>query len=868
MNPRSFCRERSYNKALLLTYSFDPIFFEQVVLPDLWAGQSSDILVLGDKDQLATSIQAASGQLWHLGKQYVLGSAKHKGAFHPKVLLRLGPKDGVIMLGSGNITSSGWGGNQEIATAWVLGPEHVDKGGWLHGFLDKVLSWCGDQVEADAVRRMKDIPWLSLTSAASEEVPPVLHSWEGRALGPALAARWAGRQFDEVKILTGSTDESGAFLRWAHATFGVRRATVALTPSAASFNPEKLADLPLDLQVIVAPHERPLHAKLYWFEGTSGSAAVMGSANCSAAAWLLSPNQGGNIETVVVYDTPSDEEFASALTLFSMPAQSPAEVLVHRPNQEEDRKISKSGYELASLQWDSSVSRLHAEIRPAPSADMSVDLVIGATYQAMTRSANSGVIYQCELPDGIGEATMFAAARIRRDDSCWITAIRWINDLSALQHASQSARLLEPFKGLGRSGSSADQRQMLDELNKVAQVLFNDAASFREPGFGAASRDECKEDQQPLPPVNPHDLICHLQESPDSLLHFGSPCSGNLSLIGILRLLFESDTDTDKASVAAQGEYIGKSESPGDIEKPEPIQTKEEERANQDAEPVEARFRMRLATQIEAFLKELSSSAFSERCTATQMVQAIAFPLAVALRGNQRGWVSSEVAEKWALEIFSVLFRADGGGPGGLLRAVEQRYADGGHQSTFNDVVGDGTLWLVLVATLGNADWQGVGTDFDKALALREVFSAPQLLASARSPRIERLLEKIRIEDARVHITEIAPKVSRILNDIEARLTPIWTGEIDGQITRVITHKKGDLLWRENIGWAICLEDAKSISGQSINVRFRGLVTAVMAGYYVNVTELSSRHPDLSLHISELLLTVNRTAQSESRLGS
>jgi len=143
MNPRLFCRERSYHKALLLTYSFDPIFFEQVVLPDLWAGRSSDILVLGDESQIAASTQAASGQLWHLGKQYLLAGAKHAGAFHPKVMLRLGPKDGVIMLGSGNVTSSGWGGNQEVATAWMLGPDHADKGGWLHGFLDHVLSWCG-----------------------------------------------------------------------------------------------------------------------------------------------------------------------------------------------------------------------------------------------------------------------------------------------------------------------------------------------------------------------------------------------------------------------------------------------------------------------------------------------------------------------------------------------------------------------------------------------------------------------------------------------------------------------------------------------------------------------------------------------------
>ena len=30
MNPRLFCRERTYHKALFLTYSFDPTFFEHL----------------------------------------------------------------------------------------------------------------------------------------------------------------------------------------------------------------------------------------------------------------------------------------------------------------------------------------------------------------------------------------------------------------------------------------------------------------------------------------------------------------------------------------------------------------------------------------------------------------------------------------------------------------------------------------------------------------------------------------------------------------------------------------------------------------------------------------------------------------------
>jgi len=53
----------------------------------------------------------------------------------------------------------------------------------------------------------------------------------------------------------------------------------------------------------------------------------MGAANCSAAAWLLAPENGGNIEAVLVYDQPDADEFASALKLLTAPGQTPAKIL-------------------------------------------------------------------------------------------------------------------------------------------------------------------------------------------------------------------------------------------------------------------------------------------------------------------------------------------------------------------------------------------------------------------------------------------------------------------------------------------------------------------------------------------------------------
>jgi hypothetical protein len=866
MNPRLFCREQSYHKALLLTYSFDPIFFEQVVLPDLWAGRSSDILVLGDQAQIEASTQAAAGQLWHLGRHYLLAGANHPGAFHPKVFLRLGPKDGIVMLGSGNVTSSGWGGNQELGTAWMVGPDHADKGGWLHPFLDSVLSWCSGDLEHAAVRRMKDVPWLSLTPASPASESVVLHSHQGLSLAPALAQRWAGRRFSGVKILTGSTDESGAFLRWAHSTFGIQQATIALTPSAASIDPDKLADLPLKLSIVPASADRAMHAKLYWFDGPDGPAAVMGSANCSAAAWLLAPAQGGNIETLVAYDQPNPDDFAGVLSIFSAPACDPADVLLPRAVNAPEQDANAVVFRLKSLQWDSAGHRLQADISPAPQSSMGVALVIRDLRLPMQPLHCEAGVWGCEIPEDFAAATVFACLEISGEGKHWTTLPRWLNDVAALEHTSHTAPLLEPFKGLERSATSTEQRQMLDDLQEVAHALFNDTAAFRDPGFGSGRAKETK-DNAPASPVNPADLIVHLEESHDGLPNFGSAGPGTLSLTGILRLLFDAEAEDVAGSAAKKDEEIDEGQLPEDG-KDAPKKNSAKEVATPNPVPIEDRFRDRLAAQITTFLTEMSSPAFAERCTATQMVQAVSFPLAVALRGQRRGWVKPEVAEQWALEVFSILFRGKASGTGGLLHTVEQRYADNDQHSTFEEVVGDGTLWMVLVATLGNANWQGVGTDIDKAVDLREVFTAPQLLASAVPARVAGLIGKIRIDDARSYLADVAPTVTRLLEELDSELRKVWTLELQQQGERGITHKPGDLLWRDKVGWAICLCETKDRSGQPVKVRLRGVEKEVMAGYYVNVSEVCSRNPTLGSMVEDLRRTVRKGVAANSGDGS
>lgn len=857
MNPRLFCRDGSYHHALLLTYSFDPIFFEQVVLPDLWAGRSSDILVLGDRSQIEASTQAAAGQLWHLGRHYLLAGANHPGSFHPKVFLRVGPKDGRVMLGSGNVTSSGWGGNQELGAEWMVGPDHADKGGWLHSFLDSVSSWCGGELELDAVRRIKDVSWLSEATATPDLTSAVVHSRRGLSLASALAQRWAGRKFDDVKIFTGSTDESGAFLRWAHSTFGVKRATVALTPSSASFVPGQLADLLLELRIVPAPTSRPMHAKLYWFDGPDGPAAVMGSANCSAAAWLLTPEHGGNVETLLAYDQPDPSAFEGVLRMFEGSARDPRDIGWRQPIAAAYADANAKAFRLKALLWDGDSRRLHAEICPLPEVDMESYLLLGGIRLPMQRAQSDSRYWECELPQALAKATAFAFVEISRGVEQWKTRPMWVNDVAALDRASRSSRLLEPFKSLERGATSAEQRQMLDDLRDVAHALFSDTTELRDPKFGYAVGEKPKTDKLPAP-VNPTDLIVQLAAPQDVLSSLVSHGPGSLSLTGILRMLFDAEEQGSEGLAASGDEDLDEDTSTTDPNRTSKKRTqKAEESAN--ATPIEDRFRQKLALQIATFLSQISSSDFEERCSATQLVQAIAFPLAVALRGQGQGWVSQEVAQQWALKVFSILFHDRGPEMGGLLHAVEKRYARNDQQSTFAHIVGDGTLWMVLVATLGNANWHGIGNDIDKAVALRAVFNAPQLLASAQPGRIAALLGKIRIDDSKSYVAEVAPTVTRLLGEIESLLVPLWDSEMRDQAGRSVGHKPGDLLWRDHVGWAVCLAAWDAGCDLPIEVRLSGLAKQLRAGYYVNVSELSARNIELGRLLQKLRSSVSRT---------
>jgi hypothetical protein len=575
----------------------------------------------------------------------------------------------------------------------------------------------------------------------------------------------------------------------------------------------------------------------------------MGSPNCSASAWLLPPTQGGNIETAQVYDDALRSEFSAVLEVFASPSFSPEEVLPETDTTTENDAKAIDPYEISGLRWDAYSEQVVAFISPPPPPSALIFLVQGAVETSMTPASFDGhACWICAVPGGLNfQSSAFASILLRLGEEKWETAVRWIDHIVELRHATQAARLFDPIEGLENRVSAAEQRRLIDDLHKVTQALFSESSTFRDSGFGLSSKST------PIPanvtsPADPMTILRNLEALPDASHASASDFTGSLSLVGIFRMLFDSERVVTAAD-AAEDENLdeGQPSIGSPVKLPVPPSAKSSAQSN---DQVDAKLQTRLANQINTFIGKLAEGEFAKQCTATQMIQAVCFPLAVALRGKRRGWVSSHSAEQWILRVTAILFRGRIIGSPGLLRLVEKRYAAKGQSEIFAEVAGDGTLWMVLIAMIGSSEWSDAEHFIERALLMREVFRAKDLISSVRPSRLIGLLDNIRITDARSALLTVAPAVSTILDELEFHLERGWSIAIKSQDDRLLTNRVKDILWRKNVGWGICLSGGER--NDYSQIRLRGEPIKVKGSFYVNVSDLCNHDPQIAFLLSQL----------------
>ncbi|MCP3447348.1 phospholipase D family protein [Bradyrhizobium sp. CCGUVB14] len=845
ISARDFCKETGYPVTIFLTYAFDPLFFERIPLEDLGIGGTRRIVILGDAAEIGGAMERCAGQIFHLGRRYTLAEAKPSNLFHPKLIARLSPERGKVWIGSGNLTYTGWGGNHELAVGWPIGPGSDDNGAWLSDVLRSVATVTRSEsfhTQMEIIRAA--VPWLS--RAATGPAPsPVLLGMPGRPLAPQLAQRWQGRRFKTLKMYTGSTDVDGAFLRWAHDTFGLKKATICLTPSFASFDAKQLAKLPLEVRFVERDPKRRVHAKFCWFSGPDGDAAVMGSANCSAAAWLAN-HANGNVELITIYDAAERNAFAPILADFDGEERLPKDFLSAPAKPEELPADAQGGvvYRLTSLRLRPSGRTLEARVEPVPDAEPAtlVFEVKQKTYRiAMTRSGNR---YSGRLAEdmSLGAETVFAALEIPSGSAFVTTPPRWIDNERAIENAARN-RDVDPnqkvFSGRGFAGAS--EQQIIEAIHSISTSLFNfetpDLTDLTNERKGPDKNDAGADAEDgPAGPVDPSKLIYDLNDetsksgthSPDQDAMHG------VSLRGVMRLLFASDDEHEvdlsqerwTADEPEANDASGGMVDSSNTEPPPPVPPVQ----RSDAEALAT-----LLDQIEQFLFGLAKPKFAEGCPAETFSQAVVFPILVAIKLNEKGWLPDYALASVACRVVTTMFSKTYGRdkPRGLFRQVQARHASPEKRAEFLKAVGDGALYTVLLAALAKPVARSLGATIQQATAITEVMNCADLVATSHPDQRSALAKNVILQNAGFAIGTRAPALASAMATLTA-LMQAWDRAHPGRATRSTMQRAGSILWMSP-GW---------------EVTPRSPAETYCSG--VNIEGVASGNPDVALAVAAL----------------
>ncbi len=108
-----------YTSCLITCYSFDFVFFEEKVMSVLRMSNVKNINIFLDGKYLEHHLEEISGGVFQ-NKIYGLNPIYKTGVFHPKIMLLTGKKNGLLIIGSGNLTNSGLSSNDEIWGAFHL----------------------------------------------------------------------------------------------------------------------------------------------------------------------------------------------------------------------------------------------------------------------------------------------------------------------------------------------------------------------------------------------------------------------------------------------------------------------------------------------------------------------------------------------------------------------------------------------------------------------------------------------------------------------------------------------------------------------------------------------------------------------------
>lgn len=510
-------RRGGYEASLITTFNATLPFYEEIVLRRLIAAGVRYNVVLMDSAQCAQSWVSEAARPRVAGHSYALVPMLAPGAFHPKLCLLLGPKKAAILVGSHNLTLSGFGYNREV-TNWVDVDGPKDAAGitaladaWtlVERWLEQQRQWLPKAVRASALAVGDFVHKLTQGEKGNGASGILGQLVDGPSLWYQLLQR-VPRDVSRIAVLGAFFDARFELLRKLETQWPTAEIVVAIDPETVQLG-HQVSDL--RARFVRAASVWPeadtsyLHAKVIFFESPGTAVLVSGSANPSWPAWF-NAGPACNAEAVMVRDGADALSAAAAMRVVECFNGDPIGI------EELSQAIARTQRELGQAQ-PSAVPVCMGVADPegdviwlqVPAGRRFASATVGDADGVHEHAANlqqGSDGRHCITVDGALSAVR-SALLLPADDG---TAVRvLVHHAAALSGLGQAKKQAAIRDALGSLGSGDGDVARL--IAAVERVIFSDDVERQ---IAATARPRASDPAGTEPPQRPESLAIHVAD--------------------------------------------------------------------------------------------------------------------------------------------------------------------------------------------------------------------------------------------------------------------------------------------------------------------------------------------------------------------
>ncbi len=282
----------SYQAAIFGSYNVHFPFFEDVVLRALRSRGCDHNVLLMDAAQCAQSLGDEEIVPRLAGRLYTLVPVAVPGAFHAKYALLLGKRQSKLLLGSHNLTLSGFGVNREISNVVTIHDRATEALG--QAVFQFALGWAGTVMDevADLVDAACNwAPWLRTPAQPDADVTVIGAQPGGQCLWEQLRVKLDG-PVERITVVGPYFDRRLQFIDTLRVEHPEAELIVGISPKHSELDVGTAKrSSGVVFKDLSGWHgddvNRLIHGKVLYIQLRSGeSLLVSGSANPSAPAWL------------------------------------------------------------------------------------------------------------------------------------------------------------------------------------------------------------------------------------------------------------------------------------------------------------------------------------------------------------------------------------------------------------------------------------------------------------------------------------------------------------------------------------------------------------------------------------------------------